>query len=236
MFTSRAEYRLQLREDNADARLTQIGRELGLVDDSRWAAFERKREAVARELERLRSTWVHPGILSREVAEPVLGQGIEREYNLADLLRRPGVGYDGVAALAAAVRPEAGVSRETLETSLGFETARAVLEQVEISIKYAGYIDKQADEVGRALAYENLLLPADLDYGQVTALSFEVRQKLSRHRPETLGQAARLSGITPAAISLLLVHLKKKRFAGFQGAASAAANDAPEGSPSADAA
>ena len=237
MFTSRAEYRLQLREDNADARLTEIGRGLGLVDDARWAAFERKREAVAREAERLRTTWVHPGILSPELADPVLGQGIEREYSLADLLRRPGVSYDGVAALAASARPEAGVSRETLAAVLGAETARAVVEQVEISIKYAGYIDKQVEEVGRALAYESLPLPAELDYSQVTALSFEVRQKLSRHRPETLGQAARISGITPAAISLLLVHLKKKRFAGFQGAASKAANDTADlEPPSADAA
>ena len=234
MFTSRAEYRLQLREDNADARLTEMGRELGLVDDARWMAFERKREAVARETERLRSTWVYPGILPQDIAEPVLGRGLEHEYNLADLLRRPGVGFDAVAVLAAAARPEAGVSRETLEATLGVETASAVIEQVEISIKYAGYIDKQVEEVGRALAFENLPLPAELDYAQVTALSFEVRQKLNRHRPETLGQAARISGITPAAISLLLVYLKKKRMGGFHGAAPA--NEAPADSPSADAA
>jgi tRNA uridine 5-carboxymethylaminomethyl modification enzyme len=238
MFTSRAEYRLQLREDNADARLTEMGRGLGLVDDGRWAVFERKREAVAREAERLRFTWVHPGILPVEVAAPVLGQGIEREYSLADLMRRPGVDYDAVACLASAARPEVGVSRETLAEALGPELARAVVEQVEISIKYAGYIDKQVEEVGRALAYENLPLPAELDYAQVTALSFEVRQKLNRHRPETLGQAARISGITPAAISLLLVHLKKKRFAGFQAGASAAneADDVGRSTPSADAA
>jgi tRNA uridine 5-carboxymethylaminomethyl modification enzyme len=236
MFTSRAEYRLQLREDNADARLTPLGRELGLVSEAQWTAFERKREAVARELERLRSTWVHPGILPREIAEPVLGQPIEREYSLADLLRRPGLSFDGVSILASAARPDAGVSRETLNASLGVEAARAVIEQVEISIKYAGYIDKQVEEVGRALAYENLRLPVDLDYAQVSALSFEVRQTLSRHRPETLGQAARISGITPAAISLLLVHLKRKRFAGFHGTVPAAANDVPAGSPSVDAA
>jgi tRNA uridine 5-carboxymethylaminomethyl modification enzyme len=239
MFTSRAEYRLQLREDNADARLTEMGRKLGLVEDDRWAAFERKREAVARESERMRSTWVHPGILPREVAEPLLGQGIEREYSLADLLRRPGIDYDRVAALAAVARPDAGVSRETLAAELGAETAKAVIDQVEISIKYAGYIDKQVEEVDRTLAFENLPLPAELDYSQVTALSFEVRQKLSRHRPETLGQAARVSGITPAAISLLLVHLKKKRFAGFQGGIAKAVNEAVEDSlqpPSADAA
>ncbi|MFO1339607.1 MAG: tRNA uridine-5-carboxymethylaminomethyl(34) synthesis enzyme MnmG [Burkholderiaceae bacterium] len=227
MFTSRAEFRLQLREDNADARLTEVGRGLGLVDDARWAAFNRKRDAVAREAERLRSTWVHPGIVPAEAAEAALGKAIEREYSLADLLRRPGVGFDAIAGLAAAARPEAGVSRETLAAELGPDLAAAVVEQVEISVKYAGYIDKQVEEVGRALAYEHLPLPAELDYAQVTALSFEVRQKLSRHRPETLGQAARISGVTPAAISLLLVHLKKKRFAGFLGAADPAANDGP---------
>lgn len=215
MFTSRAEFRLQLREDNADARLTELGRRMGLVDDARWAAFERKREVIEREMQKLRSTWVHPGRLPAEVAEPVLGQGIEREYTLADLLRRPGVGFDGVSRLAAAARPEAGVSRETLVGELGAELAGAVVEQVEIATKYAGYIDKQVDEVRRAQAYENLRLPDDLDYAQVTALSHEVRQKLSRHRPETLGQAARISGVTPAAVSLLLVHLKKRRFPGF---------------------
>ncbi|HEX5686931.1 MAG TPA: tRNA uridine-5-carboxymethylaminomethyl(34) synthesis enzyme MnmG [Ideonella sp.] len=226
MFTSRAEFRLQLREDNADARLTELGRTLGLVDDERWTAFNRKRDALAREAERLRSTWVHPGILPTAAAEAMLGKAIEREYNLADLLRRPGIGFDQVAAVAAVARPEAGVSRETLHAELGGELADVLIEQLEISIKYAGYIDKQVDEVERSLAYENLALPAELDYGQVTALSFEVRQKLSRHRPETLGQAARISGVTPAAISLLLVHLKKKRFAGFLAVDPAAANDA----------
>ncbi|WP_374563347.1 tRNA uridine-5-carboxymethylaminomethyl(34) synthesis enzyme MnmG [Ideonella sp.] len=225
MFTSRAEFRLQLREDNADARLTETGRALGLVDDARWAAFNRKRDALAREAERLRSTWVHPGILPVAAAEAVLGKAIEREYSLADLLRRPGIGFDQVAALAAVARPGAGVSRETLRAEFGDELADVLVEQLEISVKYAGYIDKQVDEVERSLAYEKLALPAELDYGQVTALSFEVRQKLNRHRPETLGQAARISGVTPAAISLLLVHLKKKRFAGFQAVEPAAAND-----------
>jgi tRNA uridine 5-carboxymethylaminomethyl modification enzyme len=231
MFTSRAEFRLQLREDNADARLTEAGRGLGLVDDARWDAFNRKRDAVARGAERLRSTWVHPGILPAEVAEARLGQPIEREYSLADLLRRPGVGYDTIADIAHAARPDVDVSRETLVADLGRELASAVIEQIEVSVKYAGYIDKQVEEVGRAQAYESLPLPAELDYGQVTALSFEVRQKLSRHRPETLGQAARISGVTPAAISLLLVHLKKKRFKGFLGGDAAAANDGPGNAP-----
>jgi tRNA uridine 5-carboxymethylaminomethyl modification enzyme len=216
MFTSRAEYRLQLREDNADMRLTETGRQLGLVDDARWDAFNRKRDAVSRETERLRSTWVHPDILPAALAERYIGKPLEREYHLVDLLRRPGVGFDAVTAAAAAAGRDGVVSRETLRAELGAELADCVIEQVEIGIKYAGYIDKQRDEVERAAAYEHLKLPADLDYAQVQALSFEVRQKLAKHRPETLGQASRISGITPAAISLLLVHLKKGRFAEFR--------------------
>lgn len=219
MFTSRAEYRLQLREDNADMRLTDIGRELGLVDDDRWAAFNRKRDAVARESERLRSTWVRPDTLPADSAERLLGKAIEHEYRLSDLLRRPGVGFDTVSEVAAVAGVAPAVSRETLRAEWGAVLADAVIEQVEVSVKYAGYIDKQNDEVSRAAYYENLKLPAELDYGQVAALSFEVRQKLSKHRPETLGQASRISGVTPAAISLLLIHLKKGRFKGF------AAND-----------
>ncbi|HEV8311471.1 MAG TPA: tRNA uridine-5-carboxymethylaminomethyl(34) synthesis enzyme MnmG [Burkholderiaceae bacterium] len=223
MFTSRAEFRLQLREDNADLRLTEVGRELGLMDDARWTAFNRKRDALTRESERLRSTWVHPGILPVADAERLIGKAIEREYSLADLLRRPGVGFDAVAEVARIARPEAAVPRETLRAELGNALADSVIEQVEIATKYAGYIDKQVEDVERSASYENLRLPEDLDYGQVTALSFEVRQKLSRHRPRTLGQASRISGITPAAISLLLVHLKKGRLKGVP----AAANDPP---------
>jgi tRNA uridine 5-carboxymethylaminomethyl modification enzyme len=211
MFTSRAEFRLQLREDNADLRLTEIGRSVGLVDDERWATFNRKRDAVSRETQRLRSSWVHPGILSAEDGERLLGKAIEREYNLADLLRRPAVGFDTLTAVLAAAQRSVDVSRETLRGELGTELADAVIEQVEIATKYAGYIDKQNDEVQRAAAYEQLRLPPELDYGQVTALSYEVRQKLTRHRPETLGQASRISGITPAAISLLLIHLKRHK-------------------------
>ena len=219
MFTSRAEFRLQLREDNADMRLTEIGRELGLVDDARWASFNRKRDAVSRETERLRSTWVHPGILPAADAERLLGKPLEREYNLSDLLRRPAVGFAQVAEVARIAKPDGAVSRETLQNELGATLADAVVEQIEISIKYAGYIDKQNEEVQRATHYESLRLPAELDYMEVKALSFEVRQKLNKHRPETLGQASRISGITPAAISLLLVHLKKGRFRGFGRAA-----------------
>ncbi len=215
MFTSRAEYRLQLREDNADLRLTEVGRRLGLVDDARWDAYSRKRDAVSRETERLKSTWVHPRLLPDADALRLLGKPIEHEHSLADLLRRPGIEFAQVEQIAAIARPDAGVSRGTLVAELGERLADAVVEQVQVGIKYAGYIDKQNDEVERALAYEALRLPADLDYGQVTALSFEVRQKLGKHRPETLGQASRISGITPAAISLLLVHLKKGRYKGY---------------------
>jgi tRNA uridine 5-carboxymethylaminomethyl modification enzyme len=225
MFTSRAEYRLQLREDNADLRLTEAGRRLGLVDDARWAAFERKREAVAREAQRLQSTWVRPQTLPAEQSNRLLGKAIEHEYTLADLLRRPAIDFDIVAQAEAISAPASAVSRETLRAELGADLADAVIEQVQIGIKYAGYIDKQIEEVGRATHYEGMRLPADLNYDEVSALSFEVRQKLGRHRPETLGQASRISGITPAAISLLLVHLKKGRFKGFA-ASEAAASDA----------
>ncbi|MGM9482184.1 tRNA uridine-5-carboxymethylaminomethyl(34) synthesis enzyme MnmG [Roseateles sp. NT4] len=215
MFTSRAEFRLQLREDNADLRLTETGRQLGLVDEERWAAFNRKRDAVSRETEKLKSTWVHPGILPAADAERLVGKALEREYSLADLLRRPGVVFDTVAEVATIARPEVGVSRETLNAELGTELAALVTEQVEISTKYAGYINKQVDDVARAAHFEHLKLPDELDYSIVHALSFEARQKLNKHKPETLGQASRISGITPAAISLLLVHLKKGKFKGF---------------------
>ncbi len=211
MFTSRAEYRLQLREDNADLRLTELGRELGLVDEARWTAFDRKREAIARETQRLKSSWVHPSRLPADGAERLLGKALDHEYSLLELLRRPGVDFDRAWEIGRLAQLEAPVSRETLAQEWGEALADAVIEQVEIGTKYAGYIDKQVDEVARAAHFEHLPLPADLDYEQVRALSFEVRQKLSRHRPQTLGLASRISGVTPAAISLLLVHLKKRR-------------------------
>lgn len=237
MFTSRAEFRLQLREDNADMRLTELGRHLGLVHDQQWEMFNRKRDAVSRETERLKSTWVHPSIVPATDAEQLLGKALEHEYSLAELLRRPGVDYDTVVAVdTVAKRNKAGndsalkedeiVSRETLSTSLGIEMANAVVEQVEISQKYAGYIAKQQDEVERGLHYEQLRLPPDLDYLQVTALSIEARQKLNQYRPETLGQASRISGITPATVSLLLVHLKKGKFKGFSGETGKRSSDA----------
>lgn len=215
MFTSRAEYRLQLREDNADLRLTDAGRRLGLVDDARWASFNRKRDAIERESARLKSTWVHPGNLDAAAALRLFGKPLEHEYSLSDLLKRPGVTFDAVSEAAALAHPELAVSRETLHAQCGEDLANAVIEQLEVSTKYAGYIDKQVDEVQRAAHYEALPLPAELDYGAVTALSFEVRQRLAQHRPATLGQASRISGVTPAAISLLLVHLRKGRFRGF---------------------
>jgi tRNA uridine 5-carboxymethylaminomethyl modification enzyme len=219
MFTSRAEFRLQLREDNADMRLTDAGRAMGLVDDARWSAFNRKRDAVGREVERLKSTWVRPAVLPDVDAQRLLGAVIEHEYNLAELLTRPDVGFDQVAEVAQIAAPDTAVSRETLRAEFGATLADTVIEQVQISIKYAGYIDKQNDEVQRSQAFEALPLPADLDYGAVAALSFEVRQKLGQQRPSTLGQASRISGVTPAAISLLLVHLKKRRAKGFAPAA-----------------
>ena len=221
MFTSRAEYRLQLREDNADMRLTETGRALGLVDDARWDAFSRKRDAVSRETERLKSTWVNPRNLSATESERVLGKAIEHEHNLFDLLRRPDVGYDALMSLDGGKHASSDVSRETLG-----ELSAAVIEQVEIAAKYSGYIDRQRDEVERAAYYEGLRLPPELDYLQIPALSIEVRQKLQKHRPETLGQAGRISGVTPAAISLLLIHLKKGGFKGFTGVAPAVAKAA----------
>ena len=227
MFTSRAEFRLQLREDNADLRLTELGRQLGLVDDARWAHFNRKREVLARETERLRSTWVHPGVFPAADAERLLGKALEHEHSLADLLRRPGITFDTVVDATRIARPGTDVSRETLTVELGQQLAAEVIDQLEIATKYAGYIDKQNEEVTRAQGLEGLALPDELDYNQVTALSFEVRQKLTQHRPQTLGQATRISGVTPAAISLLLVHLKKKRFKGFA-AQTGATTDAGE--------
>jgi tRNA uridine 5-carboxymethylaminomethyl modification enzyme len=231
MFTSRAEYRLQLREDNADARLTEQGRALGLVDDARWAAFNTKRDAVSRETERLRSTWVNPNILPKEEAERVLGKAISHEHSLADLLRRPDVSYDDLMGmqtlgkdglLAARMADPALARTDAASAGVSRETMPEVVEQIEIAIKYAGYIDGQRDEIARAAYYENMRLPTELDYMQVGSMSIEARQKLNKHKPETLGMASRISGITPATISLLLVYLKKSKFKGFD---KPAAND-----------
>lgn len=196
MFTSRAEYRLMLREDNADLRLTEIGRRLGVVDDARWDAFNRKRDAIAREQERLRSLSLGPRTVAEDAARRVFGQPLEREYSALDLLRRPDVAYPLLASL-----PAVGSRVDD----------PAVTEQVEIQAKYQGYIARQRDEVARHEGLEDVSLPADLDYGRVRGLSIEVQQKLQQSRPETIGQASRISGVTPAAISLLLVHLKRAK-------------------------
>ncbi len=214
MFTSRAEYRLQLREDNADARLTEAGRALGLVDDARWDAFRRKRDLVSRETQRLRDTWVRPSPAVDATAVRLLGAPLSHEYSLAQLLRRPEADLRTLAELAAA-GGETGVSPETLRAEFDADTLpdeqlAAVLEAVEVGVKYAGYIDKQRDQADRVRQYEDLAL-GGIDYDGVAGLSFEVRHKLAAQRPATLGQASRISGVTPAAISLLLVHLKRKR-------------------------
>jgi len=195
MFTSRAEYRLQLREDNADLRLTEIGRSLGCVDELRWEAFCRKRDAVARELERLKSTWIAGRTVeAAKTANILLGQTLDRDVTLAELLKRPSVTYSGLMTM-----PGAGPAVED----------SVVAEQVEIATKYAGYIERQREEIERRAQHEAQRLPSGLDYRSVRGLSVEVQQKLNQHQPETIGQAARISGVTPAAISLLLVHLKR---------------------------
>jgi tRNA uridine 5-carboxymethylaminomethyl modification enzyme len=205
MFTSRAEYRLQLREDNADLRLTEVAHQMGLIGPEQWRAFQIKQEAVSRETQRLKSLWVNPKNLSAEAATRVLGQTIEREYTLADLLRRPGVDYAGLISMD----PSRLDCPEMQGMSLHLK--EQVVEQLEINAKYAGYIERQKEEVLRAEYFENMVLPASIDYMSIGALSIEVRQKLQQFKPETLGQASRISGITPAAISLLLIHLKRGR-------------------------
>ena len=198
MFTSRAEYRLSLREDNADMRLTEHGRRLGLVGDARWAAFCGKREAIAREQERLRSTWVQPVKVAEAEALRILGKPLEHEYTLYDFLRRPEISYADLMTLRV----------DGVQVASEVSDPR-VVEQVEIQAKYQGYIDRQAEEVAKTLANEATRLPEDIDYHQIGGLSAEIQQKLIRHRPETIGQASRIQGMTPAAISILLVHLKR---------------------------
>ena len=202
MFTSRAEYRLSLREDNADMRLTTIGRDLGLVDDHRWNIFCRKQEAVSRETSRLQDIWIGPKHESAKAVSGLLGQDLSHECSLADILRRPGVTYQAITGLS-----DGMWSPGALDEDSGI--ASQIADQVEISVKYQGYIDRQAVEIARQEHNESFPLPEILDYSQVVGLSKEVQQKLNLHKPETLGQAGRISGVTPAALSLLLVHLKK---------------------------
>jgi len=203
MFTSRAEYRLSLREDNADLRLTETGRKLGLVDDIRWDAFNRKRDAVAQEIERLKSSWVNPRILSVQASEALLGKKIEREYSLYDLLRRPEVSYKALTEL-----------KNTEGQNLGGPglSDEVAAEQVEIQVKYAGYVARQMDDVQKQAEQNEQPIPEELDYDAITSLSIEVRQRLKAARPATVGQAGRISGITPAAISLLLIHIKRLQY------------------------
>ena len=200
MFTSRAEYRLQLREDNADMRLTEDGHKIGLVGEAQWRMFNEKREAIEREIQRLKTTWYTPQKLAEEEQLRVFGQKLSREANLHDLLRRPNLDYAALMTL-----PDAQP-----ETVL----ADSVVEQVEIQVKYQGYIDRQNEEIDSRRDIETLKLPDDIDYSKVKGLSAEVQQKLNQHKPETVGQASRISGVTPAAIALLMVHLKR----GFKGA------------------
>jgi len=200
MFTSRAEYRLSLREDNADLRLTELGRQMGLVDDERWDAFNRKKDAIDQEIQRLRSTWVNPKILEKESATALLGKPLEREYSLFDLLKRPELTYEGLMSFK---QPDG-----TLLAGPGVPSS-IVAEQVEIQTKYAGYVARQQEDVKRQAAQEAHPIPEDLDYDAISSLSIEVRQLLKAAQPETIGQAGRVSGVTPAAISLLMVHIKR---------------------------
>jgi len=202
MFTSRAEYRLSLREDNADMRLTTIGRDLGLVDDYRWEVFCRKQEAVSRETSRLQDIWIGPKHVAAPMVSQLLGQDLTHECTLAELLRRPGVTYEAITSLGDGLW-----SADSLDDDIGL--ASQISDQVEISVKYQGYIERQAAEIARQEHNETYPLPEGLDYTQVIGLSKEVQQKLNLHKPGTLGQAGRISGVTPAALSLLLVHLKK---------------------------
>ena len=200
MFTSRAEYRLQLREDNADMRLTEDGHKIGLVSEAQWRMFNEKREAIEREIQRLKTTWYTPQKLAEDEQLRVFGQKLSREANLHDLLRRPNLDYAALMTL------EGARSSENLSAE--------VIEQVEIQVKYQGYIDRQNEEIDSRRDIETLKLPDDIDYAKVKGLSAEVQQKLNQHKPETVGQASRISGVTPAAVALLMVHLKR----GFKGA------------------
>ena len=203
MFTSRAEYRLSLREDNADTRLTEIGRQLGLVDDERWDAFNKKRDAVSREIERLKKTWINPRIIAEHSAIEVIGKKLERDYSLLDLLKRPEISYQKLCTLTAIDGQSIG--GPAVEDSV-------VAEQVEIQVKYEGYVNRQQEEVKRQSTQEDQPIPEDIDYDAIASLSIEVRQKLKQSRPVTIGQARRVSGVTPAAIALLLIQIKRLNY------------------------
>jgi tRNA uridine 5-carboxymethylaminomethyl modification enzyme len=218
MFTSRAEYRLSLREDNADWRLTELGRQLGLVDDVRWKAFNIKHEAVEKEIARLKSTWINPRMLSSEVAISTLGKEIEREYLLSDLLKRPNVSYHALVKMS---------DQDGMQIGAGLPPGEYA-DQVEVQVKYEGYIARQQDEVNKQLSFEEQIIPKEIDFDGVTSLSFEVRQKFKTHKPETVGQASRISGVTPAAISLLLIYLKRHYYSKSQGTGKKYSKDTQE--------
>ena len=196
MFTSRAEYRLQLREDNADLRLTEVGFQMGLVDETRRQYFERKRSSIDREKARLQSTWVRPESTDPNLVESILGRPLLRESNLLDLLKRPEITYSDLVRLSSLAEPLVDVQ---------------AISQLEIQARYSGYIERQIAEIERQRKHETTAIPGELDYGEVSGLSSEVKQKLTETKPETIGQAARIPGMTPAAISLLLIHLKKSQ-------------------------
>lgn len=211
MFTSRAEYRLQLREDNADVRLTETARTMGLVNDAQWESFCKKREAVALYEEKFKSTWINPTILPKEDAIKHLGTEITREFNLAEIVKRPNMTFDKIAAISQLSNIDHSINRDFIEDKFGSEMGNAIIGQVEIGFKYAGYIDRQKDEIAKMNSSGNIKLPVDFDYNSIDALGTEVKQKLNKYRPETLGQASRISGIPPSAIGIIMIYLKKNK-------------------------
>jgi tRNA uridine 5-carboxymethylaminomethyl modification enzyme len=211
MFTSRAEFRLHLREDNADTRLTEIGRKLGLIDDYRWNIYCRKQDAVKSIQENLKNIWINPNNVSNEEAENILGTKISHESTLGDILKRPNMTFEQMMKLTAAQKALPQYRKEELDSLFGEELAQSIIEQVVINFKYAGYISKQQDEIIKINQMNNIPLPKDFNYDEITALSTEVKQKMNKFKPETIGQASRIQGVTPAAISIILIYLKKNR-------------------------
>lgn len=211
MFTSRAEFRLHLREDNADIRLTEIGRKLGLIDDHRWDIYCRKQEAVKEIQENVKNTWINPGNVSQEEAETVLGTKVPHELTLGDILKRPDMTFEQMMKLSAAQKALPQYRKEVLDSAFGEELSHSITEQVVISFKYAGYINKQQEEINKLNEMNNIPLPQDFNYDEITALSTEVKQKMNKYKPETIGQASRIQGVTPSAVSIILIYLKKNR-------------------------
>jgi tRNA uridine 5-carboxymethylaminomethyl modification enzyme len=209
LFTGRAEYRLQLREDNADQRLTEIGRKLGVVTDDRWEAYSKKKEAIDLYKQKMASTWINPKMISQEDAIANLGTEMIKEYNLADLLKRPNIKMENISKLVSIAGLDQSLTVEKMNEIYGVEQAKAIYEQVEIHNKYSGYIDRQNQDIEKLMESENIKLPLDFNYSEIEALSTEVKQKLNKYKPENLGQASRISGVTPAAVSLLLIYMKK---------------------------